>query len=403
MGKEMYVMSIIQSILDTDLYKLTMQEAVLFGRQFGVSYSDVDAEYTFINRNQTSFPSGFAAALQEEVNSMAALRLTEDEYDWLRSNCPFLKRAYLDFLRGYCFDPSEVIIDQMLDHYRRNTLRITIRGPWYKSILWEVPLMSIVSELYFKMGNKEPDDKWKDRCISKARNLGANEVMTADFGSRRRFSFEVHDQMVQIMKNECSSFVGTSNVHLAMKHGLKPIGTMAHEWIMFHAALFGYRLANRLALQAWSDEYRGDLGTALTDTFTTDVFFRDFDKVFANQFKGLRQDSGDPFEFLEKAVARYQELDVDPMSKTIVFSDSLNDDKAIALKKACEGRINAAPAGIGTFLSNDCGHEPLNMVIKLTGVTYQGRSSPCVKLSDVAGKNTGDPEELKICKKVLNI
>ncbi len=407
---------IIRSMLDTDLYKFTMQMSVLFGRQFGISYSDVDAEYTFINRNQTSFPSGFAAALQIQVNSMAALRLTLDEYNWLRSNCPFLKRAYLDFLRGYRFDPSEVTIEQydgsvpgveltgrlhvLVPH---NHLKITIRGPWYKSILWEVPLMSMISELYYRIKNKEPDGGWRDRCLNKAHKLGANEVMTADFGSRRRFSFDVHDQMVQIMKDKCSSFVGTSNIHLAMKHGLKPIGTMAHEWTMFHAALFGYRLANRLSLQAWSDEYRGDLGTALSDTFTTDVFFRDFDKVFANQFTGLRQDSGDPFKFLEKAVAHYQKLGIDPMSKTIVFSDSLNDDKAIRIKKACEGRINAAPAGIGTFLSNDCGHEPLNMVIKLTGVTYGGKSYPCVKLSDVPGKETGDPATIKRCKQELGI
>lgn len=389
-------MPIIESMLDTDLYKLSMQEAVLFGNKFGIAYADCGATYQFINRGGTPFPEGFATALQEEVNAMVDLQLTSDEYDWLRENCPFLKRAYLDYLKGYRFDPSEVTITQDA------RLSVSIQGLKYRSILWEVPMMAIISELYFKMTNKDPDSEWQDRCIRKAHLLGENGVAVADFGTRRRFSYWVHDEMVGIMKDECISLVGTSNTHLAMKHGLKPIGTHAHEWFSFHAALFGYRLANQLALQAWADEYKGDLGIALSDTFTTDVFLRDFGKLFAKLYDGMRQDSGCPFEFLEKAVKHYQSLGIDPMSKTIIFSDSLNPAKAIELKNACASLIKCS-FGIGTNLSNDCGHKALNMVIKLVEVIYNGRVHRAVKLGDGTGKATGHPDEVGLCKGVLGI
>ena len=388
---------IIKSMLDTDTYKLSMQNAVLFGNQFGVSYANCGATYQFINRDDTPFPAGFAHALQLEVNAMADLQLTQKEYEWLRENCPFLKRAYLDYLRGYRFDPSEVIIDSSL-----GSLQITIRGPWYRTILWEVPLMAMISELYFKMKGLIPDDEWKTRCMEKALDLGENNAATACFATRRRFSYGVQDAEVLIMKNNCRSFVGASNVHFAMKHGLKPIGTHAHEWFSFHAALFGYRLANQLSLQAWVDEYKGDLGIALSDTFTTDVFMRDFGKLFAKLYDGMRQDSGDPFVFLEKAVSHYQLLGIDPMSKTIIFSDSLDVPKAIKLKNACDGRIKCA-FGIGTNFSNDCGHKALNMVIKLVGVEYNGRLHRAVKLSDAFGKATGHPDEVALCKGVLGV
>lgn len=389
----------IQSILDSDAYKLSMQSAVLFGRTQGIAYRDCGATYQFINRDNTPFPKGFGIALREAVNTMTDLQLTKDEYDWLRETCPYLSRAYLDYLLGYRFDPSEVTITS---RDQDGHLAICVQGPWYRTILWEVPLMAIISELYFKLNKCIPDNEWAGRCVRKAHNLGNNGVMTADFGTRRRFSFDVHDKMVQIMKNECSSFTGTSNVHLAMKYGLTPIGTMAHEWISFHAAMFGYRLANQLALQAWVDEYKGDLGIALSDTFTTDVFLRDFGQLFAKLFDGVRQDSGDPFEFLDKMVAHYKKLGIDPMSKKIIFSDGLDDTKAIALNKACEGKIGNRD-GIGTFLSNDVGHKPLNMVIKLVGVQYQGRHHPAVKLSDTPGKATGDPAEVALCKGVLGL
>lgn len=388
-------MPIIKSILDTDFYKFSMQSSALFGNQFGISYQDCDAEYQFINRANTEFPNDFAPVLQDAVNAMADLQLTKDEYDWLRENCPFLKRAYLDYLKGYRFDPSEVEISYSPD------LQISIKGPWYSAILWEVPLMALISELYFK--SEQPDAEYLSRMYDKASAIKEAKLVVADFGTRRRFSQSIQQQLVHTFHTQAGpTFVGTSNVALAMKHNIKPIGTHAHEYFSFHAALFGYRLANHLSLKAWSDEYKGDLGIALSDTFTTDVFLRDFSSLFAKQFDGVRQDSHCAFEFLEKMINHYKKLGIDPMSKTIIFSDALDIPKAIKIKEACEGRIKCA-FGIGTNLTADCGHNPLNMVIKLTGVNYQGRYHPAIKLSDAPGKETGNSKEIARCKQILDI
>ncbi|KKM18806.1 hypothetical protein LCGC14_1661950 [marine sediment metagenome] len=389
---------IITSLLDTDLYKITQQSVALFGRYAGIDYQNVEARYAFINRGQTQFPEGFASKLQAEINCLADLSLINNEHDWLINHCPFIKPAFLDWLKSFRFDPiKEVDIQQV-----GGELSLTIKGPWYRTILYEVPLMAIMSELYFREKGLSPDSEWKNRCLNKARNLESYDVNVADFGTRRRFSLEVHDQVVQIMKDNCSTFSGSSNIGLAMKYGIKPIGTHAHELFMFHAALFGYRFANHHSLQAWVDEYQGDLGIALTDTFTTDVFFRDFSKVFAKLFDGCRHDSNSAIKFAEKAITYYESMDIDPLTKTIVFSDALTDDKAIKIKRWCEGKIKCS-FGIGTSFTNSCGHTPLNMVIKMVGVEYKGRYYPTVKLSDVPGKETGDPKEIELCKRILGI
>lgn len=385
----------INSILDTDLYKITQAQLALFGRTAGVSYSEVNVQYDFINRGKTSFPPDFALHLSDDVKLMKDLRLFPKEEKWLKSNCPYLKQAFLEWFRGYRFNPEEVSIEQ-----NGGDLSVQIKGPWFRTIFWEVPLLALISELYFQ--DKKPDALWEYRCTDKAFNLGENDCLIADFGTRRRFSYQIQDRMVQLMKQHCKTFVGTSNVHLAMKHKVKPIGTHAHELFMLHGALFGYRLANHYSLQAWIDEFQGELDTALTDTFTTDVFFRDFDKVFSEVFGSLRQDSGLPVEFAEKAIAHYKKLGIDPLSKTIIFSDGLTDEKAVEIRKWCEGKIKCS-FGIGTALSNDVGCDPLNIVIKMTGVEYKGQHYPTVKLSDVEGKHTGDPEEIEICKKMLKI
>lgn len=394
-------MAMINSILDQDIYKLTMQQSVLFGRFAGVSYQDIDVEYEFINRGGTAFPKRFARThwnagkfLQNHVQDMANLRLTDREYRWLKNNVPFLKRAYLEFLRGFRFDPNQVKVSQD----QTDNLYIRITGPWYSAILWEVPLMALISELYFKMENKDHQNNFQI-IREKAHLIQQSGLMMADFGTRRRHSYEVQDNNIKVLKEEAGpTFVGTSNVHFAMKYGLKAIGTHAHEFFMAHAALFGYRLANRYALQAWADEYQGDLGIALTDTFTTDVFFDQFDCRMAKLFDGLRQDSGDPIEFAKKAIAHYQKLGIDPMSKTIIFSDGLTIPKAIEIMEWCSGKIKYS-FGIGTNITNDCGHKPLNMVIKMT----KCNDIPVVKLSDVAGKHTGAPEAIDNCKFVFGL
>jgi len=388
---------IIKSILDSDLYKFSMQSAVLFGQGMGISYEGVGAKYRFINRGGTQFPTGFKEVLEEQIRQMANLALTDDEYLWMRRTCRFLKRSYLDYLRGYKFDPNEVQVTQ-----RDGELIIDIRGGWVRTILWEVPLMAIISELYFRMTSKKPDAYWECRMVDKAEFFTEHKIPFADFGTRRRFSYNTQDALVRTMKEKCKYFIGTSNVHLAHKYDVKPIGTHAHEFFMAHGALFGFRLANRCALQSWVDQYQGNLGIALSDTFTTEVFFDDFDMLFAKLFDGIRHDSGSPYEFADKVIAHYKRLEIDPVSKTIVFSDGLTPQDAHQIQQYCRGKIRCS-FGIGTNLSNDCGHIPLNMVIKLIEVRHKDKWIKTVKLSDVPGKETGDPKTIKICKKVMGL
>ena len=227
----------------------------------------------------------------------------------------------------------------------------------------------------------------------------------ADFGTRRRFSYDVHDEVVRHMKGGIGNdnFVGTSNVHLAHKYNITPIGTHAHEWFMFHAAKYGYKMANHLSMENWTDVFRGDLGMALSDTFTTEVFFKSFDKKFAKLYDGVRQDSGDAIEFADKMLEHYKSLGIDPKSKAIVFSDGLNPETAIKIKDHCRGKIKCS-FGIGTNFSNDVGAKPLNMVIKIIEAKPEGEEwHNCIKLSDSKGKYTGDKKEIEIAKYSLNI
>jgi nicotinate phosphoribosyltransferase len=204
--------------------------------------------------------------------------------------------------------------------------------------------------------------------------------------------------------NSGELFRGTSNVYLAMKHNLIPIGTHPHEWFMFHAAQFGYRSANAKALDAWVDVYKGDLGTALTDTYTSENFFSSFSTLHAKLFDGIRQDSGDPLAFTDKTIGFYNKKRTDPRTKTIVFSDALDVDRIGEIQRYINGRIHDV-YGIGTYLSNDAGVQPLNIVIKMISSKRNHHDSyhPTVKLSDDPAKSTGDPEEIKLCRRILNL
>lgn len=385
-------MAMIKSLLDEDLYKLTMQQAILFGRFAGISYQGVDCEYLFINRGGNEFPGGFKDQLRDAVDKMAMLALTYQEQQFLRG-LRYLKRAYIDFLAGYRFDPNEVYITQ-----QGGELHVRIKGPWYRTVLWEVPLMALISELHFEMTGAKADPDYLNRAVKKADALRQAGCKVADFGTRRRFSFEVQDRVVEVMKAGLPTFTGTSNVYLAMKHGITPIGTHAHEWFMAHAALFGFQQANRFALEAWTDEFDGDLGHALSDTFTSKVFFEQFGMDLSKMFDGVRQDSGDPLIFAEMAIDHYKKLRINPQFKTIIFSDGLDVNSAIVIQNYCQGRIGCA-FGIGTNFTNDVGVKPLNMVIKM--ISCNG--IPTVKLSDVPGKHTGDPKTAEICKFQLGI
>lgn len=387
---------IIQSILDNDLYKFSMQQAV------HMLYPRAEVTYRFIDRGDTPFPEDFAQKILPYINKMAEFSLSSEQKEFLKDKCYFLTPVYLDFLESYQYDPSEVAISQ-----EGNNLEIEITGPWYRTILWEVPLMAIISEAYFKTtGQKAVSrDQRRQTNLEKCRQLSQSGVNFADFGTRRRYSATNHEELIRdLVSVENNSLIGTSNVHLAHQFNLTPIGTLAHEWFMFHSVLHGYQMANQSANDAWVSVYHGDLGIALADTYTTDIFLSTFDTFYAKLFDGVRQDSGDPFEFTDKMIAHYKKMHISPAAKTIVFSDNLNVPRAVKIHEYCDGRVRDA-YGIGTSLTNDVGVTPLNMVIKLTRCRASSDKPwrKTVKLSDEKGKHTGDSRELAACMELFHL
>jgi nicotinate phosphoribosyltransferase len=395
---------IIKSLLDNDLYKLTMQNAVckLFPR--------VNVRYEFFNRGKTPFPKGFDKKLRKEIEKMANLRLTREQKNFLRAKCGrYMDDVYIDFLSSYQFDPSEVGVIMEED----GGLRVIVEGPWYRTILWEVPLMALISELYFIETGQKPHDRntrEKTNCAKGMFFYGHNMKVT-DFGTRRRFSYDNQFELCKDMKGIFGSnkfFMGTSNVHIAMELDLTPIGTHAHEWFMFMAARYGYKMANRMALEHWVDVYQGDLGTALTDTYTTDIFLQSFDRKYSKLFDGPRHDSGEPTEWLDKFVKHYQNFGIKPSTKTAVFSNNLNTDEAYRIQEHANKHgdgINIA-FGIGTNFTNDVGVKPLNIVIKMVSAQAVPGSDEwvdTVKLSDDEGKHTGHGDSVEIAQKTLGI
>ncbi|GGG91097.1 nicotinate phosphoribosyltransferase [Parapedobacter pyrenivorans] len=385
----------INSLLDNDFYKFTMQYAVV------KLFPKARAKYQFINRGKHVFPEGFAEELRSAIADLSRLHLTPQEKRYFATTCPYIDPTYFDFLQGYRYDPSEVYIEQ-----RGGELRIAIEGYWYRTILWEVPIMSLICELYYRMTDqqRQSDEQVAATArgkIERYRNLG---VTIAEFGTRRRHSYVVHRLVVQALRTAGEgTFIGTSNVHMAMLNQTKPIGTHAHEWFMFHAAKYGYKMANLLGLEHWSDVYRGDLGIALSDTYTTDVFFTQFDKKLTKLFDGVRHDSGDPLAFADRAIEHYKRHGIDPLSKTIIFSDGLNEEKVTRITEHCVGRIGFS-FGIGTNFTNDVGLTPMNIVIKMTeAFPEEAQWTPVIKLSDEHGKHTGDAETIALAKQILHI
>lgn len=378
----------IQSILDNDLYKLTMQQAVL------AAAPDAEVVYKFTNRRpEKQVNKAMFSGIQQDIEQLAKLKMDEAELDWLARECPFLNPAYLQYLANYRFNPDELVLDHVDDE-----LSLSIKGLWHSTIMWEVPLMAVISRNHFlhsdKSWNKKKTSQKQDAiALQKAKNLSDAGCLWADFGTRRRRNYESQNRIVETHKNH-KGFIGTSNVHLACKHGVKPIGTMAHEWIMAGSVLWSLRHANRYALEEWGKIYQGQLGIALTDTFGTPAFFNDFDQRLAREYDGVRHDSADPFTFADQVIQRYRALGIDPASKTIVFSDSLNTELAIELQQFCYGRIKCS-FGIGTHFTNDYEDSPaLNIVIKIAEIN----GVPVVKLSDDAGKATGDKNALRVAK-----
>lgn len=391
-------MPIIPSILDTDLYKFTTSYAYskLYPRAYG--------QFRFIDRNDTCYPKGFAEQLKEETKAMAQLSLSRDEELFLHQELPYLPPTYIDFLKGFRFNPEELIIEQD----EAGHLSIIAEGLLYRVTLWETPILALVSELYYRITGAKPDMEYAERAITeKAKALAQEGISFSMFGMRRRFSFEVELRMTELLKQHAGSCLyGTSNVHIAHFLGLKVSGTHPHEWIQFHGAMYGYKMANYMSMEDWINVYDGDLGTVLTDTYTTDVFMRNFSKKHAMLYTSVRHDSGDPFVFTDKVIQRYQELRVDPKIKYIIFSDGLNVERAIEIANYCKGRIGAS-FGIGTNFSCDVGNDikARNIVMKLwqCKMTERDRWHPCVKLSDVGGKHTGEASEIRLAQETLGI
>ncbi|WP_122094793.1 nicotinate phosphoribosyltransferase [Rahnella sp. Larv3_ips] len=373
-----YASPILTSLLDTDAYKLHMQQAV-FHR-----YHQINVVAEFRCRGDELLGE-YADDIRQQIQLMSELALTDDEFTYL-SGLPFFTQDYLSWLKTFRYNPQHVTVSDRDGH-----LHVRIEGPWREVIMWEVPLLAVISEVVHR--HRSPQitagmavEQLRMNLASfneQAADVDLSAFRLMDFGTRRRFSGEVQEAIVSTLKNEFPYLVGTSNYDVAHKLQLAPVGTQAHEWFQAHQQISPV-LANsqRAALQAWLDEYPDQLGIALTDCITMDAFLRDFGPKFANAYQGLRHDSGDPFEWGEKAIAHYHALDIDPMTKTLVFSDNLDLDKALHLYRHFHKRVNLV-FGIGTRLTcNIPGVKPLNIVIKLV----QCNGKPVAKLSDSPGK-----------------
>lgn len=368
---------VLHSLLDTDAYKLHMQQAVFH------HYYDVNVAAEFRCRGDDLLGI-YADAIREQVEAMRSLTLRDDEYYWL-SGLPFFQQDYLDWLRDFRYDPQQVTVTN-----DNGKLNIRLEGPWREVIMWEVPLLAVISELVHRYRSPESGvpqalEMLEQKLVS-FKQLTADIDMSAfklmDFGTRRRFSRDVQEAIVSRLQQE-PWFTGTSNYDLARRLSLTPMGTQAHEWFQAHQQISpDLATSQRAALAAWLEEYPDSLGIALTDCITMDAFLRDFGLEFATRYQGLRHDSGDPFEWGEKAIKHYQKLGIDPLSKVLVFSDNLDLPKAVELYRHFSSRINLS-FGIGTRLTCDIPQvKPLNIVIKL--VECNGK--PVAKLSDSPGK-----------------
>jgi len=375
---------IVLSLLDTDLYKFNMDQ-VIFHR-----HTDLSGEYFFRCRNKDIvFTKEMFREINEQIDHLCTLTFKKEELDYLRS-IRFIKSDYVEFLR--LWRPIRDYVETSLSE--DGALNIRVSGPLFSAMQFEIYLLEIVNEVYNRMRHdyltlRRSAEKKLDEKI-RACNEGKYTFRFAEFGCRRRLSREWHEEVIRRFAAETSACVGTSNVYLAMKYGLKPIGTYGHEYVQMYQGIPSIPLAftNHYAMEDWYNEYKGDNGTALTDTITTDLFLLDFNRAMVNNFSGVRHDSGDPYEWGEKMIAHYEKFGADPRSKQLLFSDSLDFDRAQELFDHFSGRVKVS-FGIGTFLTNDTCETPLNIVIKLQTVN----GHPVAKLSDNEGKTMCMDEE----------
>ncbi|KAF6766877.1 Nicotinate phosphoribosyltransferase family [Kalmanozyma brasiliensis GHG001] len=418
----------IRSILDTDLYKLTMQQAVLR------HYPHTRVAYRFTNRAASTmkFTRTAVDRIRGHIEKLVHLKLEKDERAWLEKTCPYLRKDYLDYLEAFRFDPAnQVSVDFVATDGEWGDLSLKVQGVWSDVIFYEVPLMAIVSEVYFST----VDTEWSlegqfEQAQRKATQLTSQGIRYSEFGTRRRRSYQTHRLVLEgLVAGDAASsssstsgkLLGTSNVHFAHLFDLVPIGTVAHEWTMAVAALEGYAHSNLTALQLWDAVYSPpdfvpnspthDLTIALTDTFSTNVFWADLldnpaGIEIAKRWRGLRQDSGDSKAFAQKALQAYRSIGVDPSTKVVIYSDGLDVERCLELAQYSKEIGIGAGFGVGTSFTNDFrkreGEEkskPLNIVIKLDSV----EGKPVVKISDELTKNTGDPAEVLAVKRRFGI
>ena len=393
---------IINHFTDNDLYTFTCMYYII------QTYPRAEVEYTFFDRNGTVYPQGFDKLLQEQVDYMKNVVIQEDEIEFMLQKCYYLPKWFIDdFLRGFRFNTDEVSISQDLDGH----LHVSVKGKWYSAIIWEMPILSCVSELFHILNG---DDKKYDLALEtqkvrkKTVEIFANGLILGDMGTRRRFSFDhqkmVLTQMKDVYENGKFSgfFTGTSNVWFAKELNLNPLGTMSHQIISFEENVTSVFEVNHSVMEKWASVYNGDLGLYLYDCFGDDVFFNNFSKKNAMLFSGLRVDSGNEEEQIDKIVKKYTELGINPQTKQVIFSNGLNIKRAIEIQKYASEKVKPS-FGVGTFLTCDLtGISPMNIVVKLTKsrITESREWHDCVKLSCDKGKTLGNPDK---CKYLLSV
>lgn len=396
---------IITHFTDDDLYKFSMCCAVID------NYPRAEVRYTFVDRNNTVYPPGFADLVREQIEMLESVVITDEEIDFMRRKCYYMPNWFFTYLKGFRYRSEWTHVEQDADGH----LAISFEGNWSDTILLEVKVLAIISELYYIVTGLDQTfdygEYYRRTCVKGRRLLEAGCVFS-DFGTRRRASFRAEDTIVRAFK-DCQAqygapaqdghpatgrFVGTSNVYLAMKHDLTPVGTMAHEFVCAIGGMYGPQMANHIAMNAWRHTFSGALGTYLYDSFGWDIFALNFSEDFANLFKGLRIDSGDNREELRKICDKYRSLNIDSRTKQVIFSNALTTDEAIEIQQYAS-KVCQPSFGIGTHFTNDFPNvTPMNTVIKLTAVkiteSWPFFNDTC-KLSDSEGKHTGKPEVIR--------
>lgn len=388
----------VKSIIDTDLYKLTVSNA------YYQLYRSAEGTFKFNDRNHEKYDYNFLKILDEEFTKLSYLKMTDEEYEYLLS-IRFLSTNYTEWLKNFQFEKDKI------KYYLNDEdgLEIEVTDKLYKSTLYEVPILAIVSEArskWLKMNIFENDVR--ERIEHKVNYANEEKLNFSEFGTRRRYSYDVQEYIISYLKRNSKTCNGTSNVYLAMKYNMTPIGTFPHEWVMFHAGIGGFKTANLTALNDWIKVYDGDLGIALIDTYTTKSFLHTLTLKQAKLLDGFRQDSGDEIEVGNMIINKLKSFNIDPTTKTIVFSNALNFEKFKKINDYFKGKIKVA-AGIGTNLTNDVTnnekYKPANIVMKLSKCRYSPRDfwEDVIKISDDTGKSIGNSFKFEIAKNELHL